>query len=252
MEDRYDAPDAADYVRRQPYFKKLDNFWYHHKWKTIIISFLLLTLTVCIVQFAGREETDLYVLYAGPYKFGQTDTRRMQAAFSSIATDRTGDGKCNVTLIDLYLMSDEQIAGEVAKAQAAGEDVRVNYELFRSNRKTFDEQILAGDAVICLLDPWLYADVRDAGGFLPLAEILGEKPDCAVDDYAVRVADTPAGRYFSILSGLDADTLLCVRRMSSFSFFKGQSKTERYPAYCLDTVREMFTFSPKSDDQAGK
>lgn len=244
MEDKRYAPDAADALKNGRFFKWLDNFWYHHKWKTIIASFLLLTLIVCCVQFFGREESDIYILYAGPYKFGQTDTRRMQSAFAAVAGDRTGDGKCNVTLIDLYMMSDEQIAGEVAKAEAAGVDVRVNYELFRSNRKTFDEQILAGDAVICLLDPWLYADVRDAGGFLPLDEVLGERPSYAVDDYAVRVADTPMGQYFSILAGLDGDTLLCVRRMSSFSFFKGQKKTEAYHAYCLDVFRSMFDFAP--------
>ena len=249
MEDRKNAPDAVDYVKRDSgLFKWLDNFWYHHKWKTIITSFLLLTLLVCSVQLFSREETDIYILYAGPYKFGQSDTRRMQSAFASIADDRTGDGKCNVTLVDLYMMSDEQIAGEVAKAEAAGIEVSVNYELFRANRKAFDEQILAGDAVICLLDPWLYADVRDAGGFLPLAEVLGAQPSYAVDDYAVRVADTPAGQYFSILAGLDEDTLLCVRRMSSFSFFKGKDKTERYHAYCLSTVRKMFDFTPAAEE----
>ena len=60
------------------FFRWLDNFWYHNKWKTIIVSFLLLTLIVCAVQFAGREDADIYILYAGPYKFGQTDTQRPQ------------------------------------------------------------------------------------------------------------------------------------------------------------------------------
>ena len=98
------------------FFRWLDNFWYHNKWKTIIVSFLLLTLIVCAVQFAGREDADIYILYAGPYKFGQTDTQSLESAFSAVADDRNGNGKVRVELIDLYLMSDEQIEGAVSSA----------------------------------------------------------------------------------------------------------------------------------------
>ena len=59
------------------FYKWFDNFWYHNKWKVIIVSFLVLTFTVCIVQLLGRKSVDLYVLYAGPYKFGQTDTQSL-------------------------------------------------------------------------------------------------------------------------------------------------------------------------------
>ena len=146
-------------------FRWLDNFWYHHKWKVIIISFIVFTLTVCIVQYASNEDADMYILYAGPYKFGQTDARAFEAAFSSVIEDRSGDGLARAELIDIYILSDEQIAGEIARAEAAGESVTVNYEFFANNRTIFDQQILAGDAVICLMDPWLYADVKSAGGF---------------------------------------------------------------------------------------
>ena len=226
------------------FLRWLDNFWYHNKWKTIIVSFLLLTLIVCAVQFAGREDADIYILYAGPYKFGQTDTQSFESAFSAVADDRNGNGKVRVELVDLYLMSDGQIEGAVSSAQANGEGaVVVNYEMFKSNRTAFDQQILAGDVVICLLDPWLYADVKAADGFLPLADALGYTPENAVDEYAVRIGDTPLGSYFSVLRGMDRDTLLCVRRMSSFSFLKGQTRTEKYYNYCLDTFKKIFTFA---------
>lgn len=230
------------------FFHWLDNFWYHHKWKTIIISFLLLTAIVCFAQLAARESPDMYILYAGPYKFGQTDTQSLESAFASIAEDRNGNGKVQVELVDLYLMSDEQIEGAVSAAQEDGEGaVVVNYEMFKSNRTAFDQQILAGDVVICLLDPWLYADVRAADGFLPLVDVLGYTPQAAVDDYAIRIGDTPLGSYFSVLRNLDADTLLCVRRMSSFSFLKGQSHTEKYYAYCLEVFRRIFDFEAPQD-----
>ena len=229
--------------------KKLDNFWYHHKWKVIIIGFIVITVLVCSVQMCSRQEPDAYIMYAGPYKFGQTDTRNFESAFSSILTDRDGNGKAYAELVDIYILSDEQITGELAKMGEDGDTAVVNYEMFASNREMFDQQILAGDTVICLLDPHLYESVfvldengEKQSGFLPLAEVLGYTPEYAVDAYSVRIGDTPMGEFFTVLHGLDEDTRLCVRQLSSFSFLKGQSRTEKYHAYCLDVFRKIFTF----------
>ena len=226
--------------------KKLDNFWYHHKWKVIIVAFFAITLLVCTVQMCGRVEPDIYVMYAGPYKFGQSDARNFESAFATITPDRNGDDRTIVELYDSYILSDEQIMGEVEKI---GENAVVNYEMFASNREAFDQQILAGDTVICLLDPHLYESVfvlDDTGekqsGFLPLADVLGYTPDYAVDAYSVRVGDTPMGKYFTVLQGLDEDTRLCVRQISSFSFLRGKKRTEKYHAYCLDVFRAIFAF----------
>lgn len=229
--------------------KKFDNFWYHHKWKVIVIGFFAITLLICTMQMCSREEPDAYIMYAGPYKFGQTDTRSFESAFSAIMDDRNGDNKTHAELVDIYILSDEQITGELAKMEADGELAVVNYEMFASNREMFDQQILAGDTVICLLDPHLYESVfvlDDNGemqsGFMPLAEVLGYTPEYAVDAYSVRIGDTPMGEYFTVLQGLDEDTRLCVRQLSSFSFLKGQSRTEKYHAYCLDVFRKIFEF----------
>mgnify|MGYP005977256127 CR=1 FL=1 len=100
----------------------------------------------------------------------------------------------------------------------------------------------AARALLTLLAVVLRPAVRAADGFLPLADALGYTPANAVDEYAVRIGDTPLGSYFSVLRGLDADTLLCVRRMSSFSFLKGQTRTEKYYSYCIDTFKKIFTF----------
>ncbi|MBQ5390437.1 MAG: hypothetical protein IIU58_05970 [Clostridia bacterium] len=229
--------------------KKLDNFWYHHKWKVIVISFIVITLLVCTVQTCSRVESDIYIMYAGPYKFGQTDARNFESAFSAILPDRNGDGRTLAELVDMYILSDEQITGELEKMTAQGEAPVVNYQMFASNREAFDQQILAGDTVICLLDPHLYNSVfvlddngEKQSGFMPLAEVLGYTPEYAVDAYSVRIGDTPMGKYFTVLQGLDEDTRLCVRQLSSFSFLKGQQRTEKYHAYCLDVFRAIFDF----------
>lgn len=232
-------------------FRWLDNFWYHHKWAVIFTVFILVTVIVCTFQFCSREEPDIYILYAGPYKFGQTDTRSMERVFSQIVTDRNGDGKAYAQLADYYILSDEQITGELEKKQENGESYVVNYEMFASNREAFDQQIMAGEMIICLLDPHLYADVYvldDDGnrlsGFMKLTDVLGYKPEYAVDDYAVRIGDTPLGQYSEMLQNLDEDTLLCIREMSSFAFLQGKKRTEERHAYCREIFCEIFAFTP--------
>ena len=49
-------------------YRWLDNFWYHHKWATIAALFLVIVLTVCVLQMCSREEKgDITVVTAGPY-----------------------------------------------------------------------------------------------------------------------------------------------------------------------------------------
>ena len=43
------------------------------------------------------------------------------------------------------------------------------------------------------------------------------------------------------------DTLRGVRRMSSFSFLKGQTRTEKYYSYCIDTFKKIFTFEAPTE-----
>ena len=47
-----------------PFFKWLDNFWYHHKWKVIIIAFFAIVIAVGVVQMVNKEECDVEVTVA--------------------------------------------------------------------------------------------------------------------------------------------------------------------------------------------
>ena len=225
------------------FYRWLDNYWYHYKWHTIITLFFVITLTVCMVQACGVQQADVYILYAGPYKFGQTDSTTFENAFSAITPDRNGDGISRAELVDIYLLSDAQVAEAMNLAEENGENAVVNYQMFKNNRETFDQQILAGDVVICLLDPTLYTDVKNAGGFERLENVLGYKPEKAVDEYSIRIADTPFGAQYSLFRNMDEDTRLCIRITSSAAFLKGKKKTEAYHSYCMDIFRSMFDYT---------
>ena len=51
-------------------YKWFDNYWYHHKWKTIIGLFLTIVILVCSLQMCSKEKTgDISVLLGVPYAF---------------------------------------------------------------------------------------------------------------------------------------------------------------------------------------
>ena len=41
------------------FLKWLDNYWYHYKWRTIVILFFAVLLIVCVVQCSTVEKYDL-------------------------------------------------------------------------------------------------------------------------------------------------------------------------------------------------
>ncbi len=250
--DRHDEKTVPKYEPGNRTLKRLDNFWYYNKWKVIIGVFFAVVLIVCSLQMCSNSEHDITVMYAGPYKFGQTDKLNFKSAFAEISPDFNGDGQSKVAFVDLYILSDEEIAAEKQKIEDENGVAVVNYEVFAANYKAFSQHMWAGDTVICLLTPELYKSVyvedengEEQSGFMPLSEVLGYTPEGAYDEHSIRIKDTPFGQYFPIFKGLDDDTLLCVREMSPLANMWNKKKTEEYHAYCLDVVRAMFEFKAK-------
>ena len=98
--------------------------------------------------------------------------------------------------------------------------------------KKFDNLIMAGDSLLCLLDPFLYNRVLDSGGFIPLSEIFDELPESAVDEYGILLSDTEFGQYFDGVNTLPGDTILCIRTIPTFSFIKGKKGQKPITASC--------------------
>ena len=73
--------------------EKLDNFWYHYKWHTIVTLFFVVVFGICIGQMASKDKVDAYIMYAGPSAFFASEIEEMQSAFETVMPDLNGDGK---------------------------------------------------------------------------------------------------------------------------------------------------------------
>ena len=116
-------PDtAAEEIKPTYTFKqKLENFWYHYKWHTIITLFVLIVGIVLVVQLASKPKYDIYIMYAGEHYFDTADSsdtspyREAISAIKRVSEDFDGNGEVSVSFSHLYI----PLKGEGATGDAA-------------------------------------------------------------------------------------------------------------------------------------
>lgn len=223
--------------------KWLENYWYHYKWTTIVVAFFVIVLGIGIFQMATKEEYDLDVLYTGPEMLTVEEKRDLANAFSSVMSkDFNEDGTKSVLINDITILSDEQIAEKEAEAKAESDSLYYDYSNREDAISRVSTLISTGETVICLMDEYMYEKYASQNAFQKLEDVLGEKPEYAIDDCAVYLSDTPFGKYFSACMALPADTILCVRKPSVISN-GNKSKAEEHYDFAVETFRALFEFS---------
>ena len=150
-----------------------ENYWYHHKWATIIVGVALLIVLICTMQMCARETPDVYVMYAGPGFLTPNEAREVQNSFRQVMEDYNGDGERGVMLNAINYLTDAQIKEKLDAAKKDDVDLIIDYAGNNEAYERFSLEVLAGESVICILDPSFYAQLRGAEALLPLEEVLG-------------------------------------------------------------------------------
>ena len=231
---------------------KLDNFWYHYKWHTIIALFVVIVITVCAVQCAGNTDYDIQVLYAGNHHFARTasdggfsDYLETVSSFSDLADDYNEDGEVNVSFLDLYLLTKEEIA-EIEKNPEGG--TSVSYQLLQENTTMLKNNLDMSDYYVCFLSERLFRQYSEGesnlGRFAKIADYTKEGAEYDfVSEYGIRlssldVKDMPG------ISGLDAeDTIVCIRKISAMSSMFSKKESERQFARSEDLLRKILSYT---------
>lgn len=160
---QYYLPEAE-----MKFLKWLDNFWYHHKWKTIISLFLIVVLTVCIAQLVEKEDYDACVMYVG------AATNGIPKSIEARLEELMGGEKYNVNFSRLTYDPDNNLASEAnvtAQKQLANMIVMPYY--------------------IYIMDKEVYELYKNSGVFVPLSDIYGEDlPEFANDDFSLIYSET--------------------------------------------------------------
>ena len=206
----------------------LENFLYHYKWHSIAALFLVFVLIFCTLQTCQKTTYDSYILYAGGKTLRGSPTssdessgyRTVYSALGRYVSDVDGDGNRNLSFLDIYLPSTEEI--EEAKANGEG----INYTLLNDNDELFRQNMLIGDYYVCLISERLFKEwTKDDKNnpFKPIAEYLPDGAKIAATDadegyllaseYGVYLRSVPSGTRPG-LKDLPADTVICIRKLS--------------------------------------
>lgn len=179
----------------------------------IVGVFLVLTLTICVVQSLSKSDPDAYILYAGQCYLPEESVKEMERIFETVMEDDlNGDGEKRAQLRDMVLLSGDKQATALHNKREEDKDGSYLYAgNAAENESTFFEEVGYGKTVICLIDEAYYEKVRDKGRLASLEELYGSLPENALDKYGIRIHDTAFGRYFALLRELPDDTVLCIK-----------------------------------------
>ena len=192
-------------------FKWLDNYWYHYKWVTLIVVAFAAILIFCIVNTGSGIEDDIQIVYAGPDVLTDTQLERMERSFADLLKeDYNGDGKKSVNIVNITIMSDEQLEAAQKEAEEQGQTVVYDPNLRTQALSQMKSLMSTGAVIICLLDPYVYESCEE-GTFVTLESVLGKAPDGSYSEYAMKFSDTDLKNAFDSFSVLSDEILVCIR-----------------------------------------
>jgi len=199
----------------------LDNFWFYHKWKVIVIAFFAIVAVVGIVQMVNKEDPDVEVTVATHtiYYAEQVDSLE-KTLLSLMPSDINGDGKKNVqiNLYKIYSESELKDANE-AETDAGGNPViYADEEYNKSQINQFNSYIMTGQCSVMILSEYVYSELvnrrSDESLLTPVSEIFeGEMPKGVTSDgYGIRLTETGAYKNLEAFRFLPDDSVICIIR----------------------------------------
>lgn len=88
-------------IRPKGFKAKMENYWYYHKFSTIVVFVLVFALAVSITQCSTKTEYDYQlVLAVGSVEMAPSQIEALTKQVESLGEDQNGDGKVEVNLID--------------------------------------------------------------------------------------------------------------------------------------------------------
>lgn len=216
MENREDKlPEVEPQVEKSAFLLKLENFWYHYKWHTIVSLFFAFTLLFCLVQCVKREEPDLLLVAAGDIAFTDSESRdAFVAALNAVSPSGGKNGKQKVEINHFTIFSPDQMTalstdenGDYSPAThtALKASSQSAYDAFTSFRMT-------GETCLYLVSDYVYENSNLKEYALPLSELFETTPAGALDDYSVRFSSLAFYRYYAASKAFPSDFRLVLTK----------------------------------------
>ena len=232
-----------------PFLKKLENFWYHYKWHTIIILFTIVVILILSIQMLTKTKYDGYILYAGHHEIKRTssdgDTPPYNAIMSkleSICGDTNGDGKTNLSFLNLFVVNKEE---EDLFDTTPGE--QLNTTLIQEDTEKLQQTLIYGEYYLCFLSERIFRDYEALYGGKIFTDIrsYAEGVECEfASDKGIYLRSLD---FYSIpeISALPDDTVVCLRAISEVSGKMNRQDNEKAFARGEEMLIALINFNKK-------
>ncbi len=237
--DREEKLSEAKIVPEGKFLRWFDNFWYHYKWPTIIVSFFVIVLLVCTLQMCTNEKEDITLAYAGPAYLTANDVDNIKKVMNHVMPeDFDNNGEKTSAFVHYQIYSEEQIKN--IQKEHPDEDIGLYIDrAYNSNNyDEFYKYIQTGESSVCLIDPSLFEALKENNRILELSEVLGYTPENSIDNYGLRLGDLAIYDEYSVLKKLPEDTVVCILR----SLVVGKSSKPKLYAQEMDMFSAIVEF----------
>ena len=142
-----------------------DYFWMYYKWHTIAVVFIVIAVTVTVVQKINAPKYDLTLTYAGTGYISEQSSDKLQKSLSPLCDDVNGNGKKQLSFLQINLSEDSKdaqytMAMSMKLQLSLSEDETYIFIMDENLVKTYsgdDEQ----SGVFAPVKDWLKADVAE-------------------------------------------------------------------------------------------
>ena len=245
QEEKYDLGGESGMVIEKGRFGKwFENFWYHYKWPTIFIAFIITVVLVCTLQMCRKEEYDVHIIYAGSEDVSRLrngDISEYETLYKSLGEaveDFDENGKTAFSLETMFMLTTEEIKAieaELKEKEQSGEgSYELDYATLTENNRIFGERIQHSDSYVFLISESVYrkyqiaATADSSSLFVPIRDLAKSSSSLVfLDDSAVYLKSTKFGELPG-LCDLPDDTLITLRAVGALSTMFDKEKTNEY------------------------
>ena len=214
-----------------PVLKWLENFWYYHKWKVIIIAFFAIVAIVGIVQMVGKSETEATVVISVPQYVSPNDNLEISNSLNSLMpANADKKDKKEIVVISYSVYSEEELnaANEEETDENGRNVIKVERSYNVSEFENYTAYIQTGECTVMFISEYLYSKLRAEDRLRPMYDLFGEElPVGTVEDgYGVKLGDTYIYKHFESIGTLPPDTVVCLMRPYIFGASADEEKYE--------------------------
>ena len=251
------SPSGEAAVSKSKFALWLENFFYHYKWHTAAVAFVLIVAIVCTVTMCGRKKADVMIIYAGNCEISTNRQGKDVSTHELLlkALESIGkEGEMTVSLSSYWWLSNNEIEARNSDDDPNNNISSAQDDSIYSGFQEFDNLMTLGGSsqyYIWFMSPALYEyyakqatkNDRDIELVFTNLKYL-EKHSSTIQFYdtehytAIKLASLPAYSQFS--SVLPEDTLVVLRAPSGLSKWsfgrKHKNAFEKSEAYLIDLI----------------